>query len=1377
MKREAKSAEDQFARALAASAKEGKGSAESMQRLQQASERLASAQKAVDEQSKKVSASLAAQGVSGKATQSAMQSIERGISDVAKSGGGLTSILGGMTVGVNGFLAAVGGSGALYTFQNLLQQTLDTGREYQLTIRQAQAVTGDFSSTLRDQSMLSKSGLLDTKSPTELAKTYRELGQAGATTNEIVASTPTILDFSTAAMLDMEDAATAVVSTAKAYNIALTDTGQITDAFTESMNRGALSGKDFVWIMSSVGSVGKLANQNFREILAAGSVLRDSGQQAQDAGTSIKSALLALINPSDEAKRAIESLGIQIYDQQNRMKQWSDIVAEFERTTAGMDEKSRQLALTTIFGSDGIRAMATSLNKGSAYLRDFTNDIGNADGATKKMATAMADTYDGAVKRFNASLERTKILLFEGFGGGAGQVLGVLGSILNGFNSLDDGSRKLVETLIGGAGLVAAVTILTATLRALGITMAGVSAFFSGPVGWITALTAVVGIGTTGFLAYKGAQEQSNQAAMETASASQNLRREYETLTQKIESGTLSTEENKQAKERLKSVIQQIAQQMPSAISQWDAHGNAISVDTARLNENTAAAIRNAQANQMAVVAAKRKAFEDYAQFVNKDMTKEAYLGRAEGVLNEEAMRNPDLLGGYQADQNMVSEGLHKVEGQWAQDFNAAKTKLATMYSDFANAQADLERLTNPDWNKSASTPSGGGAASGGGGRSWSVPDKAKSGGSAAKDAVQSITENLRPYEQATKQITDNLNILTAKEQFLQQLAQAGVATEQQKAQLVDVRRQKAEQLVLQQQAMSLQADAERKAILELRKAEASATDKDAAKQYRQEIDSLRASVASLGQQWWQVEAQKLAIDEADQRMNEDAYQRAKELAEHEIKMGRMSSEEQIRLLDEIVDAHQWSAEMIRRIEEDKLSMFKKLYSEQAEAVREALNQRKEADSKAIDAEEQANRKYLESLKQKTEAEKKASEDRIQALEDEKEAVNESVDAQIEAIQRLMDALDDEQTQDDREAFTKQHNDKLAELAEKLRQEQMRTGEEHRLAVIDLQKQMADEEYNWQQTQDKWRRDDQKDAYQQQVDSLKKSADARVKAIEDEIDDLKRSNDEKAQENDDFYRQEEERLRNNLEAKKQANQQYYQETEKLISDKNLTLLAQAATANEGWYQTGLAWMQALQAGINSGILELPSMPTMGGSSPSSSGGKSSSSNPLSSYRTAINEIVYLKGEWQKASQSGNSTGMASAASEAQKYYAKLPSDLASTISSMNYDQAYSWYKAQRWHIGGQFASGMAPGIRPDEMPMIAKLGEWLIPEQTMLQAKQSKDSDIAAAMGEATDRIVAAIERKMGISIGNLMNIENVDGGDMHMLNRQAVSLLQSVGG
>jgi len=458
---------------------------------------------------------------------------------------------------IGGFYRFLGQVGLLFAFTQGLRSVAQAGREFELAIKQAQAVTGDMSTSLRDFAMAASES---THGPTELAQAYYTLGSAGLSAMQTLAVTPQILKFATAGLLDMDSAAYAVTATIKAFQMEWGQTTQVTDAFTQAMNATALQAKDFQWVMSSAGAVAKLANQDFREVVGAAAAMKDAGVQAQDAGTSIKSALLQLIDPSKEAKAIMKDLGIQVYDTQGRMKQWHEIVGEFERVLKPYNEQSRNMILTTILGSDGIRAMATGLNMGSQQLAAYVDQMKSAQGTTEETAHIMEDSFDGTLKRLNGNLERTKILLFEDFQTGAMGFMGSINEMVVGFNTLDESTRQTIEMLVGTTGLTAALMMVIGGIAKIRLALLELLAaekgvgllatLFSGPWGWVAL---VIGVAAAALISYA-------QAAGEAKKKQHELNLAIEE-TKELEEGTKTISDNQvdATKERIKALDEEIA--------------------------------------------------------------------------------------------------------------------------------------------------------------------------------------------------------------------------------------------------------------------------------------------------------------------------------------------------------------------------------------------------------------------------------------------------------------------------------------------------------------------------------------------------------------------------------------------------------------------------------------------------------------------------------------------------------------------------------------------------------------------------------------------------------------------------------------------------
>jgi DNA repair exonuclease SbcCD ATPase subunit len=107
--------------------------------------------------------------------------------------------------------------------------------------------------------------------------------------------------------------------------------------------------------------------------------------------------------------------------------------------------------------------------------------------------------------------------------------------------------------------------------------------------------------------------------------------------------------------------------------------------------------------------------------------------------------------------------------------------------------------------------------------------------------------------------------------------------------------------------------------------------------------------------------------------------------------------------------------------------------------------------------------------------------DRIKLLERETEGA-------IALIQRQIDALDEEAKQEDREEERRKHEERLKELYEKRRYHELRTGREHSEAILDIDKQIGEEQRRWEQRQAEWTREDKKDELRKEIEDVRDAA-------------------------------------------------------------------------------------------------------------------------------------------------------------------------------------------------------------------------------------------------------------------------------------------------
>lgn len=499
--------------------------------------------------------------------------------------------------------------GILATVKRGFDEVVQAGAGLDQQLGVTRGLTGEATDAARDFVMALD---VERKGVTELTEGLNELARAGYDFQQSAEGLPEIAEFSKAFFKDVDEASAPVLQILKTFQKDVSDAGEVVDVFTVAANRSALGFDDFQLSLAMSAGVAKLAGQDYRELIATLSVLRDAGLGASDGGTSLKSAWMALLNPTTEATKVMKELGITVYDANGRMKSWADIVANMEQALAPLNEQSRNLALTTMFGSDGVRAMALSMGRGSEYIRALTADLKNSKGATAELAHEMGNTFNGAMQRTQANLERMKVLVFEDLKGAMMGLLEALDMLIVGFNSLSGPARTLVEILIGGVGLVGALAAVVSMTKVVGPALAGLSALFTttatsataagtalaavgGPVG--LAIMAVSAL-TVGLVALVGAQEKARREAEQQQRTLIDLGTRYEELQRVMDDTSRTEAERTQASEELKRLMQQIGDLMPQLVTKWDNEGRAIELNTEKLEANTRAARENKKAKE-----------------------------------------------------------------------------------------------------------------------------------------------------------------------------------------------------------------------------------------------------------------------------------------------------------------------------------------------------------------------------------------------------------------------------------------------------------------------------------------------------------------------------------------------------------------------------------------------------------------------------------------------------------------------------------------------------------------------------------------------------------------------------------------------------------
>jgi TP901 family phage tail tape measure protein len=244
-----------------------------------------------------------------------------------------------------------------------------------------------------------------------------ELSKAGLSVNEILASSKGVLQMSAAGQLSNADAAQIGANALNAWRNAAgdakltgADMARVADLLAAAANASSADISDMGLALKMSASVAAMSGVPIQDLTTAIAQMANAGIVGSDAGTSLKTMLMRLQNPTKEAQTALDAMGISIYDAQGNMRPMRELVGQFSTALGGMTQEQRNAKLATIFGADAIRAANLVLASGTENWDQMSAAV-NRQGAAADLSKAQMTGLGGAVQGLRSNIETALLQL------------------------------------------------------------------------------------------------------------------------------------------------------------------------------------------------------------------------------------------------------------------------------------------------------------------------------------------------------------------------------------------------------------------------------------------------------------------------------------------------------------------------------------------------------------------------------------------------------------------------------------------------------------------------------------------------------------------------------------------------------------------------------------------------------------------------------------------------------------------------------------------------------------------------------------------------------------------------------------------------------
>lgn len=345
-------------------------------------------------------------------------------------------------------------------------------------------------------------------SATDSADAINDLGKAGLSTADILSGGLSgALNLAASDGMQVGEAAELMSTTLKQFNLEGSDAGKVADALAAGAGKAVGSAHDLGFALNQAGLMANSMGVSMTETVGTLSAFANAGMIGSDAGTSLKTMLQRLSNPTKEAQAQMDELGISAYDASGQFVGLENFAGQLKTSLGGLTQEQRNAALSVIFGSDAVRAANVLYSEGSEGIAGWMKAVSES-GYAAEQAAAKNNNLKGDLENLSGSMESLMISVGEGAQGPLRKMVQGLDTLVDVFAGLPSGVQQTLVVMASLAGVFGAVHKAAGNLNGSTSTMANNIGLAIDP---IQRVKAALGSAQTAFQMFKASSMSASE--------------------------------------------------------------------------------------------------------------------------------------------------------------------------------------------------------------------------------------------------------------------------------------------------------------------------------------------------------------------------------------------------------------------------------------------------------------------------------------------------------------------------------------------------------------------------------------------------------------------------------------------------------------------------------------------------------------------------------------------------------------------------------------------------------------------------------------------------------------------------------------------------
>ena len=310
-------------------------------------------------------------------------------------------------------------AGAAFDFG---KDVFETGLGFDAAMANTQSVLGSVEGNLETMNKLRKYAIdqaRDSVFTTEdAANAYYYMGQMGWDAEQMMAGLPAVLDLAAASGLGLEQTSRIVSSSLSAFGKEAEDAEWYVDILAQTSRNSGTDVSEMAQALKYAAPYAGALGVGVDDTAVALGLMGDNAIRSGMAGRTLRNVFSRLANDTNDALTTLQGLGVEVFDDTGKFRDFGDIIMDSREAWAGMTDQQKISNATIVAGTQGSSGWLSIMNATDDKVKDLTESIRSATGAAQEMAdTRIGTNLAGDFTKFMSAMNAMETVIYDDING------------------------------------------------------------------------------------------------------------------------------------------------------------------------------------------------------------------------------------------------------------------------------------------------------------------------------------------------------------------------------------------------------------------------------------------------------------------------------------------------------------------------------------------------------------------------------------------------------------------------------------------------------------------------------------------------------------------------------------------------------------------------------------------------------------------------------------------------------------------------------------------------------------------------------------------------------------------------------------------------